>query len=177
MADPGLPYTAEEIDDALTALIAFAGNASGAKKYLESVGKRAPTGPTLKEWSRVKYWARYEELREKFAEQNAKTLENNFLDAARYATETAMLAVDRARERLENDKDDDPGRTAANLSRVAQSATDKRATLQGVPRLQAENQNLNALLRGMVARFPQVISLAEEPKGIGEAAVATDERD
>ena len=177
MADPGPAYTAEEIDDALTALIAYAGNGAGAKKYLESVGKRAPTGQTLKEWARVKYWGRYEELREKFAEKNAKTLENNFLDAARYATETAMLAVDKARERLENNKDDDPGRTAANLARVAQTATDKRHTLQGVPQLQAENQNLNALLRGMVARFPQVISLAEEPKGIEEASVTGDERE
>ena len=41
------PYTQEDIDDALTAMIAFAGNSNEAVRYLEAQGINAPTQQTL----------------------------------------------------------------------------------------------------------------------------------
>lgn len=163
------PYTQEEIDDALTALIAYAGNANGAIRYLESVGKRAPISQTLLAWSRTKHWERYEELREKVAARNESTLANNYLDAARFATETAMLAVQKARDRLEKNQDDDPARTAANLARVAQASTDKRLALQGRPTQITENRNVTEMVRSLVARG--VLALPEETETTEAEAV------
>src|SRR5438270_8571026 len=133
MAAPGDAWKQDEIDDALTALIAYAGNANAACRYLQAEGMRAPTSGTLTAWARTRYWERYEELREKVAQGRENTLANNYLDAAHSATEVAMMAVEAARGRLESGKDEDPARTAANLARVAQSATDKRLSLQGRP--------------------------------------------
>src|SRR5581483_6033768 len=161
---PGDPYAQEEIDTALTALIAYAGNANAARKYLEQSGERAPSATTLLSWSRTLHWERYEELREKFSQKMENTLAANYLDAARYATETAMLAVDKARERLEDGRDDDPGRTAANLSRVAQSATDKRRSRQGTPTQITETRNLGEILRSLAAKG--IVQLPDEPAQI-----------
>jgi hypothetical protein len=163
---PAEPYTQQQIDDALTALIAYAGNATGAVKYLEAAGKRAPAVPTLIEWSRTRHWERYEELREKVAQKLEGTLANNYLDAARYATETMVLAVDKARERLENNKDDDPARSAASLAKVATSATDKRLALQGRPSQIVETRNIGEIMRSLAAKG--VIALPEEPPQLEE---------
>ena len=160
-----VPYTAEQIDDALTALLAYAGNANGAVKYLKSQGKRAPTSQNLAAWARTVHWERYEELREKFAQKNENTLANNYLDAARYATEVATLAVEQAEKRLKAGKDLDPARTAANLATVAAKSTDKRLSLQGRPTQITDNRDATAILRSLVAlgvlRAPD-----EEPKEI-----------
>lgn len=157
-----IPYTQEEIDDALTALIAFAGNAAAAIRYLEQEGKRAPAYPTLMDWSRTKYWERYEELREQFAAKREATLVNNYLDASLRATEAMVLAADKAKERLDRDEDNDPARTAANLAMVARSATDKRLALQGRPTQISENRDATQILRGLMARYPQLIQLTED---------------
>ena len=162
LPDPFPAYTQEEIDDALTAVIAYAGNVSAARKYLEAEGKRVPCHSTLANWTRTVHWERYEELREKLADKNAKTLENNYLDAARYATETTMLAVEKARERLEKGEDQDPARTAANLSRVSQTAVEKRHALQGVPKLKEDYRDLTAILRGLAANYPKLITIGPE---------------
>ena len=73
------------------------------------------------------------------------------LDAARRATEGALLATDVAVKRLKAGKDEDPARTAANLSRVAQSATDKRLALQGRSTAPTDVRDAMEILRGLVA--------------------------
>lgn len=146
------PYTQEDIDNALTALIAYAGNGTAACKWLNAQGMNAPNATSLLAWARTTHWERYEELREKVAAKAENTLANNYLDAAREATEVAMMAVNAARGRLESGQDDDPGRTAANLARVAQSATDKRLSLQGRPTQITENRNLGEILRSLAAK-------------------------
>jgi len=159
-----VPYTQQEIDEALTAVIAHAGSCSGAIRYLKAEGKRAPAWQTLQNWCRVKHWERYEELREKFAQKAEDTLANNYLDAARYATEVQMLAVDKAKERLEKGKDEDPARTAANLSQVSARSTDKRLSLQGRPTTITETRDLGAILRSLAAKG--VVHLPDEPEQI-----------
>lgn len=160
------PYTQDEIDDALTALIAYAGQPTAACNYLKAEGMRAPHPATLTAWSRTRYWERYEELREKVAAGRENTLANNYLDAAHAATEVAMLAVEAARGRLESGKDEDPGRTAANLARVAQSATDKRLSLQGRPTQIVENRNIGEILRSLAAKG--IIEIPDEPAQLVE---------
>jgi hypothetical protein len=162
------PYTQEEIDDALTALIAYAGNATAACQYLKAEGMRAPASSTLAAWSRTRYWERYEELREKVSQGRENTLANNYLDAAHAATEVAMMAVEAARGRLESGRDEDPGRTAANLARVAQSATDKRLSLQGRPTQITETRDLGAILRSLAAKG--IIEIPDEPAQLVEAS-------
>ena len=75
-----------------------------------------------------------------------------------------MMAVEAARGRLESGKDEDPGRTAANLARVAQSATDKRLSLQGRPTQITETRDLGAILRSLAAKG--IIQVPDEPAQI-----------
>lgn len=166
-------FTQEQIDDALTALIAYAGNATAAHEYLEAEGKRAPTPQTLRKWSRTVHWQRYEELRDQFAGKREATLVHNYLDASLRATEAMNLAVDKAKGKLEAGADNDPARTAANLAMVARSATDKRLALQGRPTQIHETRDLGAILRSLAAKG--VISVPDEPAQITEGVEGGDE--
>jgi hypothetical protein len=148
-------------------LIAYAGNATGAVKYLKSVEKRTPTAQSLLKWARTTHWERYEELREKVAGARENTLANDYLDAAAYATEGARLATKKAIERLNAGKDEDPARTAANLTTVAQKATDKRMTLQNRPTQIIENRNAEEVVRSLVAMgILKAPEIADEPAQI-----------
>jgi hypothetical protein len=159
------PYTQAEIDDALTALIAYAGNAKGACEFLERENKRTPSPPTLLGWSRTRHWERYEQLRETVAAGREKSLEHAFLDASIRAGDTIMLAIDEAHRRLKEGLDQDPSRTAANLARVQQTSTDKRLALQGRPTRIVENRDVGEILRSLMAKG--VIEIPDEPAQLG----------
>src|SRR5581483_2942115 len=168
---PSKPFTQEEVDRGLTALIAWAGNAKAALRHLEATStedQRIPSYHTLCEWARTKHWERYEQLRETWAGKVEQTVANDMRDAAREAVEVQRLAVEKARERLEAGRDDDPARSAASLARVAQSNTDKLLSLTGRPTQITENRNVNEILRSLVAKG--VLALPEEPAQI-EASV------
>ena len=164
---PPVTYTQEEIDDALTALIAYAGNASAACRWLEAQGMRTPNSATVAAWSRTTHWERYEELREKFSQQAEHALTNNYRDAARAATEVAMMAVEAARGRLESGRDEDPARSGANLMSIARQATDKQLSLQGRPTQIVENRNLGEILRSLAAKG--IIEIPDEPAQLVES--------
>lgn len=164
---PAHAYSQQEIDRALTALVAWSGNCAAAVRHLESIaepGQRVPHQMTLLEWSRTTHWERYEQIREQWASKVEQTVANDMRDAAREAIEVQRLAVEKARERLERDRDDDPARSAANLARVAQSNTDKLLSLTGRPTQITETRNVNEILRSLVAKG--VLQLPEEPKQI-----------
>ena len=158
---PAAPFSQEQIDDALMALIAWAGNASAAVRHLKSVGKRAPRVETLLNWSRTLHWERYQELREKYGDQIEKGLAADYLDSARELREVAHMAAEKAKERLEAGEDQDPGRTAANLARASAIALEKSLTLQGKPTQITESRNPSEILAGLIARHPQIFGLAE----------------
>lgn len=159
-------YTVEEVDAALLALTAYAGNATSAVKALKKDGHRAPIAATLRHWAREQHWERYEEIRDKYADKLEKRLANDYLDVARDATDVSRIAIEHARKRLNAGDDDDPSKTAANLARVAQTNTDKRLALLGRPTTITENRDPFALLRGLAAKFPQVLTVdgAEAPQ-------------
>jgi hypothetical protein len=164
---PAAPFNQEEIDQALTAMIAYAGKAHTAVKYLMANGKpdlRVPTGVTLLDWSRTTHWERYEQLREQWSAKVEQTISNDMRDAAREAIEVQRVAVEKARERLEANRDDDPARSAANLARVASANTDKLLSLTGRPTQITESRNVNEILRSLVAKG--VLALPDAPTQI-----------
>ncbi len=164
---PAAPFNQEEIDQALTAMVAYAGKAHTACKYLEANGApnlRVPTGATLMEWSRTTHWERYEQLREQWASKVEQSVSNDLRDGLRDAVEVQRIAVEKARERLEAGRDDDPARSAANLARVAATNADKLLSLTGRPSQITESRNVNEILRSLVAKG--VLALPDEPAQI-----------
>jgi len=170
MARASDPYTPEEIDTCLEALIAHAGNATAACEYLELTGNRTPHFGTLHRWANTSHFERYEQLREQYAPQREGQLANHYLDASIVAAEASMLAVAQAKQRLEDGVDPDPARTAANLASMAQRLTDKRLALQGRPQRILETRNETEILRSLLAKgvlkMPDLPDLPDEPKQI-----------
>ena len=116
-------------------------------------------------WSRTTHWERYcEQLRETWQGKVEQTLANDMRDAARESLDVQRLAVQRARERLDSGRDDDPAKSAASLARVAQSNTDKLLSLTGRPTQIVENRNINEILRSLVAKG--VLNVADDPAQI-----------
>ena len=159
---PSQPFTQSQIDDALTAMIAFAGNVTLAIRYLKQEGKRAPSPTTLNIWAKTTHWQRYEELRETYSQKVEQTIANDMRDATRAAVEVQRLAIEKTKERLEAGKDDDPARSAANLSHVSRSATDKMLALLGRPSQITETRDATEILRSLVTRHPQLFQLTAE---------------
>ena len=158
--------TEEEITTGLMALIAWGGNANAAAKALKAEGKLDTTGATLRSWATERFADRYDELREKYQEQIERGLIQELRELAGLALQGERLAVEKAMSRLEAGKDEDPGRTAANLARVAQSNTDKMLSLSGRPTSIREDRNLEEIMRSLAAKG--VIQLPELSPGTSE---------
>ena len=162
---PAAPFSQEDIDRSLEALVAWAGNGEEAIRWLQENNPgdwRIPTSTTLRHWSRTTHWERFEQIREQWSTMRERSISNDMRDAAQEAVEAQRLAVVRARERLEAGRDDDPARSAANLARVAQSNVDKLLALTGRPSQITESRNAEEILRSLVAKG--VLQLPEEPK-------------
>ena len=163
---PAAPFTQAEIDKCFTAMIAHAGSPTGAIRYLqhEEPEARVPSPGTLMNWARGVHWERYEHLRETWAAKVEQAVANDMRDAAREAVDVQRLAVQRARERLEAGRDDDPAKSAASLARVAQSNTDKLLTLTGRPSQIVDNRDTEQILRSLVAKG--ILKIADDPAQI-----------
>ena len=165
------PYTAEEIETALQAMVAWAGNASQARRYLESKYGLQMTSSQLSHWKNHLHAARYDEIREKYAEGMEARIAHEQRDLAMLAAQTQRLAVERAHERLEAGEDQDPAKSAANLAKVAQSNVDKLMTLTNRPQQITETRNIQELVRSLAALG--LIRVPDEPQQqITEASVA-----
>jgi hypothetical protein len=169
---PAAPFSQEDIDWCLQALVAWAGNANAARNWLDAhaEGRRVPTPATLTSWSRTHHWERYEQIREQMSGLREQTIANDMRDAAQEAIEVQRLAVERARERLEQNRDDDPARSAASLAKVGQSNIDKLLSLTGRPTTITETRNVNEILRSLVAKG--VLALPDDPIQIEAEAEA-----
>ena len=163
---PGEPYSQADIDWCLQAMVAWAGNAYAAHKWLEANadGRRVPNMNTIRDWARTKHWERYEQLREQWGQLRERTIANEMRDVALESVEAQKLAVSRAVERLEKDRDPEPARTAAALAKVGQTNVDKMLSLTGRPTQITESRNVNEILRSLVAKG--VLALPEEPAQI-----------
>lgn len=155
-------YTEEDITAGLMAMIAWAGNSQAAAKYLKAEKQIDVPLSTLNSWKRV-HGTRYEELREKYSGEMEASLAHEFRDVARLAVEAERLAIEKATARLRKGEDQDPGRTAANLSRVAQSSTDKLMTVTSRPTQITETRGAQEIVRSLMSR-----GIIRLPPGEGE---------
>lgn len=147
------PYTDQEVDWALSALVAYSGNGEAAVKYLAGVAgdRRVPPAAELEEWARTEHWERYEKAREQWSGLKEKALAGDMRDAAVEAVKAQRLAVAKAVEKLEKDEDPFPASSAAALARVAQSNTDKLLALTGRPSQITENRSAAESVRALAA--------------------------
>ena len=168
---PGEAYSPEVVQTALVVLAAVNGNATRAS-YALSHQKGIRVHPaTLRHWSKISHADRYLEIREAASAHLEQRLAQDLLDVAMIATDAERSAVELAQRRIQSGKEDDPARAAANLSRVSQSAIDKMLGLTGRPVHSNENQDVEALLRGLVSIG--VLKAPDEPKPI-DATVEED---
>jgi hypothetical protein len=161
---PAHAYSQDEVDRCLQAMVAWAGNSAAAVRWLQAnspEGQRVPNHVTLLEWTRTKYWERYEQIREQMGVLKEKTISNDMRDAVQEAIDAQRLAVTRAKERLEKDRDPEPAKSAAALARVAQANTDKLLSLTGRPSQITESRNAEEILRSLVAKG--VLTLPDAP--------------
>lgn len=170
------PFTAEEIETCLHALVAWAGNASQTSRYLKAEKDLDISHVTLNNWKRV-HGPRYDEIREKYTAQIETRLAFEMRETAALAVAATKLGVEKAAEKLEAGKEDDPSRAAANLSRIAQSNVDKLLSLTGRPSRITEDRNIGEILRSLAAKgvisipdAPVDAPVLEESTGISEAS-------
>lgn len=158
----------------LLALIFWTGNASAAARALKAEGKLDVAASTLTSWSRERYAERYSDLREKYQEQIEQEIIKEQRELIGLSLQTVRAALEKSQKRLDDGRDDDPGRTAANVARVHQSLTDKMLSLSGRPTSIREDRNVDEILRSLQARgvihLPESDVQVETQPRIAEAA-------
>lgn len=158
------PFTAEEIELGLMALVKWSGSATRASRYLKSTGRLDVGVVTLGSWKET-HAIRFDELREKHSAEVEETLAHEMRDVAGLAIAGQRLAIEKATEALEKGWEKDPARAAASLARVSQSATDKLMTLTARPTQITETRNLPEILRSLAAKG--VIQIPQEATSEG----------
>lgn len=146
------PYTEAEITEGLMAVIAWAGNCAAAERALKAEGKLDVAGGTLQRWIKGPHADRYAEMREKYADQLEARLVQEYRDNTGLALSVQRLALEKAQERLESGKDQDPARTAANAATVADKNVRNMLSLSGRPTQIREDRNLDQVLRSLMAK-------------------------
>ena len=145
-------FSEAEVTECLMSVIAWAGNHAAAHRQLTAEGKRVPSASTLTNWTRETHAGRYNELREKYAQQLESQLAHEYRDVARLAVDVQRKGLEKAMEALEGNRDRDPSRTAANSATVADKMTGKLLALTGRPTSIREDRNLNEILRSLAAK-------------------------
>lgn len=153
---PAKSYTQEEITRGLMAMVAWAGKAVDASKSLKEQGLDVPTS-TLRTWIQTTHSDEYQELRSKYAHKLEEALVRDMREVAIRATRAQQKAVEEAEKRLERGADTDPARTAAALSKVSQTSTDKLLALTGRPTAITETRGLNEILRSLAQKVPGLV--------------------
>jgi hypothetical protein len=90
-----------------------------------------------------------DKLRERIAPKIEAATANNMLSNAWEATEVENLAIERAREMLEEDRIADPSKVARDLADVKAKNIDKRLALQGRPTQISEHRNSEEIIRAL----------------------------
>lgn len=147
----GVRFNEEQIARGLTAVVVCAGNFAAASRFLENEGLTVKP-MTLRGWCQQRYPERYAELRERYAAELETHLIHDMRDLAVQGMEIQRLALDKTYERLVSGRDDDPSKTAANVSRVVQTNVDKMLAVSGRPTSIREDRNLGEVLRSLAAK-------------------------
>jgi hypothetical protein len=144
-------WTQAQITEGLMALVAWAGNASAASRYLASEKQLQIKPATLSGWKQV-HSIQYNDMRDKYSSQMEEQLAHEYREVARNAVEVMRVALEKAHQALLSGDEKDPARAAANIARVGQSATDKLLSLTGRPTQITETRNLDEILRSLASR-------------------------
>ena len=154
---PAKSYSQEEVTKGLMAMVAWAGRPTDAKRSLEETDDLSIPTSTLRSWVEGSHRDEYEELKGKWAHKMESILVGQYREVALRATMAQRKAVEEAEKRLDRGADTDPARTAAALSKVSQSATDKMLSLTGRPSQITETRNMNEILRSLAAKVPGLV--------------------
>lgn len=146
------PFTAEEVETCLMAMVAWAGNARAASDYLKAEKGLNVSATCLRGWKTGIHSIRYDELREKHAAGMEDRLAHEMRDVAMLAVQAERVAIEKTHEGLVNGTEKDPARATANLARAAQSSTDKLLSLTGRPTQITESRNVGEILRSLAAK-------------------------
>jgi len=149
-------YSQEEITRGLIAMVAWAGKATDAQRSLEEEGLTVPTS-TLRSWIQTTHQEEYEMLRSKYAAKMEGVLVSTYRELALRSSMAQRKAVELAEQRLDRGQDTDPARTAAALSKVSTSATDKMLSLTGRPTQITESRGMNEILRSLAQKVPGLV--------------------
>lgn len=115
-----------------------------------------------------------DKLRERVAPKIEAAVANNMLSNAWEATEVENLAIERAREMLEEGRIADPSKVARDLADVKAKNVDKRLALQGRPTQISEHRNTDEIVRALEGMgIAQRVSV--ESTAIGTEAQSADE--
>jgi hypothetical protein len=146
----GIKYTDAEVDQILTAVIRHDGQIETAVRELEADGIGVHAN-TIKRWLEYKHLDRYNDLRQKYADDVEADLIHQYRKVSRQAVDVQSLALEKAIERLETGKDKDPSRTAVNAATVADKMTTKMLSLSGRPTQIHETRNPLEIMRSLAA--------------------------
>lgn len=110
-----------------------------------------------------------DKLRERIAPKVEAATANNMLTNAWEATEVESLAIERAREMLEEGRIADPSKVARDLADVKAKNVDKRLALQGRPTQISEHRNTDEIVRALEGMgVAQRVSVESTAIGIEE---------
>jgi predicted nucleotide-binding protein (sugar kinase/HSP70/actin superfamily) len=142
----GREYGEKRIKEALLGVVALNGNVAATAKRMH-----IPAG-TLRKWVTETHSDLYHQLQQEHAQELEEQLVANAREIAIDAAEATRLAVESARAKIEDGKEEDPSRAAANLSRVMQTNTDKMLALTGRPSSYQGQMNMEATLRALAEK-------------------------
>src|SRR5215471_14189121 len=92
-------WTTAQITEGLMALVAWAGSATAASRYLAKERDLIIKPATLYHWKQV-HAIQYKELRDKYADEMEQQLAHEYRDVARHAVEATRMALENAQSRL-----------------------------------------------------------------------------
>lgn len=142
-------WTPEEKTRGLLALVMWLGNVELAAEALREQGVSI-SAPTLTRWKRTEA-AEYNRLRDKHAPDLEEELIRRLRETALKGIVVVDEAIDRARERLEQNKDIYPHQTAANIAKTVGSVTEKMLVLTGRPAQITDHRTPDQIAKSLAA--------------------------
>lgn len=154
-------YPPDVVTKILTAVAAHQGRVSPALQSVRSeIEGKMPAQDTVDEWKRTQYGDQYRRILQELGTEQEQTIAGLARRIALSAASTELMAIEAAAKRLQAGRDEDPARSAANLSRVKSANIEKVLQLEGRPTVISERVELTATLNALQAK--KVIRLASE---------------
>jgi hypothetical protein len=152
MGRPGRQYTAKEVTTVLMAVVAWGGNVAAAVRDVGADHDITISEETVGKWIKDTHIVEYSRLRDEHGPELEAQLAHAFRGVAQRAVQVQVLALEKAQERLENNQDADPAKTAAFAARAGGTAVEKLMNLTNRPERITESRDIVEVLRSLSAR-------------------------